>query len=130
MKKKYRDKWVKRLKSGYYKQGSGSLLTEKDRFCCLGVLSNIVKKEVGGDWDTDNYFRLKNAEGKFIYAESEYEEDSGENEFLPRSVAELVGLKGHTNPHVDYKGETTTLADLNDKEVSFKEIAKIIEEQL
>jgi hypothetical protein len=47
---KLKKKWLNALRSGKYKQGKNSLRqpgfasdSEKDRFCCLGVLCDIVE---------------------------------------------------------------------------------------
>lgn len=54
MNEKYKELWVKALRSGEYKQGCGKLKTEiKDRVtdkvdvfhCCLGVLGEIINNE-------------------------------------------------------------------------------------
>lgn len=38
------NKWIKALKSGYYKQGEGYLL-KNNRYCCLGVAYQIAGAE-------------------------------------------------------------------------------------
>ena len=40
-----RDRWVAALRSGEYKQGRGSMLDEKGRHCCLGVLCDVLGRE-------------------------------------------------------------------------------------
>ena len=50
--------WVAALRSGKYEQGDGELrdpfkVTEK--FCCLGVLCDILKDRVGGHWDAGTF---------------------------------------------------------------------------
>jgi hypothetical protein len=46
MKKVIRDKWVKALRSGKFKQGDGQLMQDHgpddQRYCCLGVLCKIT----------------------------------------------------------------------------------------
>lgn len=37
-------RWLKALRSGKYKQGTGSL-RDGDGFCCLGVLCDVVKND-------------------------------------------------------------------------------------
>lgn len=37
-----RDEWCRRLRSGDYKQGRDCLRTIKDRYCCLGVLCDVI----------------------------------------------------------------------------------------
>lgn len=44
--KKFKEKWVKALRSGKYKQGGGQLYNELDNsYCCLGVACFIVNKK-------------------------------------------------------------------------------------
>lgn len=40
MKKTIKQRWIKALLSGKYKQGTGSLYNEQ-RYCCLGVLCRV-----------------------------------------------------------------------------------------
>ena len=44
--KENRKKWVEALRSGEYRQGSGSLRTYDDKFCCLGVLADLGKQDI------------------------------------------------------------------------------------
>ena len=47
MKSELKQQWIKALTSGEYKQGHGSLKSGNQygtRFCCLGVLEDIVLK--------------------------------------------------------------------------------------
>jgi hypothetical protein len=37
-----KQKWIDALRSGKYQQGRSALRTKDDRFCCLGVLCDIV----------------------------------------------------------------------------------------
>ncbi len=36
-----KEKWLKALRSGEYKQGNGRLRNESDCYCCLGVLCDV-----------------------------------------------------------------------------------------
>ena len=49
MKKGWKRKWVKALKSGDYEQGKERLMSKRGgdtaKFCCLGVLCSLVNKE-------------------------------------------------------------------------------------
>lgn len=45
MNKKVKELWVKALRSGDYKQGTGTLRDQNNNFCCLGVLCNIHAQE-------------------------------------------------------------------------------------
>ena len=45
MKPEIKERWLIALRSGNYQQGKGQL-KDGDRYCCLGVLCDIVKDEV------------------------------------------------------------------------------------
>lgn len=74
--KRFKEKWVKALRSGNYKQGKESLYTEHtNSFCCLGVACAITYKgpvknlawhsyiELGEDWSENVPKLLVNDEG-------------------------------------------------------------------
>ena len=44
-------RWIEALRSGQYKQGTQGLRTTDNRFCCLGVLCDVVKDDVGLKWE-------------------------------------------------------------------------------
>jgi hypothetical protein len=108
MLKSIKNKWVKALRSGEYKQGSGQLRSEDDEgvsFCCLGVLAQIVDP-AQETWKPDNgYFGLE--EGYYCDLQ-----------------AKFLG-KGGLGDGVAYK-----LAAFNDNGKSFKWIASYIERYL
>lgn len=110
MDKKIRNKWVKALRSGKYKQGTGALVSpgngqKKDRFCCLGVLCAITKKDM----------ELADT-GGFSYR-GEYECGN-----LPRNFQEEIGLSDEQQKKLIAMNDIT-----ND---SFKRIATYIEKNL
>tara|TARA_R100001244_G_scaffold129809_1_gene101482 strand:- start:471 stop:851 length:381 start_codon:yes stop_codon:yes gene_type:complete len=125
MNKEIKAKWVSALKSGNYRQGQNQLKVEgkknsRVRYCCLGVLCNIYKKDTGkGKWER----------ASFIDTDGEYEQSE-----LPGEVALWAGLKS-TEPVVNtFIGEESLIA-LNDGDselgkVSFKRIACLIDESL
>lgn len=45
LKKKYKKRWLKALRSGKYEQGDGTLLYN-NKYCCLGVLCDVVSSEM------------------------------------------------------------------------------------
>lgn len=98
-------KWVEALRSGDYKQGRAMLRPSKDRYCCLGVLCEVLEIE---------------------YPMNRYN--------LPYRALVLSGLSAES-PTVVKDGTTVSLALLNDgfdgkESLSFPEIADLIEEQL
>lgn len=125
MKKEIADKWADKLESGEYKQGTGCL-RECDNYCCLGVLSDIVKKELNTEW---------------IKSTSVYHPDrysiKGERDFLPEEVKEYCEMKS-CNPTVVVSDKDDMyyftdegyglLSELNDKHIPFTKIAQLIRE--
>lgn len=102
-------KWVEVLRSGEYKQARLSLRVG-DRFCCLGVLCDLYRKETGdGEW-VDDDFMLG---------------DRSSTCHPPGKVSRWVGLT------VSYAGfgESDALTDRNDNGTTFAQIADIIESE-
>ena len=113
MKKAIAMKWVKALESGKYEQTDGELRGASG-YCCLGVLCDIVGKDVG---------LTPSEEGTGFQ-----EDDAYHNELLPQSVIDYVGFQSDDGAIKQYgrNKKPTSLACLNDKGMSFKRIAKII----
>ena len=104
-------KWVEALRSGQYQQGTGGLCGIYNHHCCLGVACRIFQEEVGG-------LQIKlNSRHKYFA----FDIDSA---YLPNKVRSWLGL---TNRDGDFKGGS--LASLNDRGSSFKEIADVIESE-
>lgn len=111
MDKKIKQKWLKALRSGKYKQGKYQLRRE-DSFCCLGVLCDIHSKEQGISWEESTS------------GTNEISENSGNFEILLPPKVEL--WSGLANNDV-----LRQLVSKNDDEgASFKEIADIIDTNL
>jgi hypothetical protein len=133
MKKEVADKWVAALRSGEYKQTSGTL-NDGGNFCCLGVLCDI------------------SSIGKWIevgLVKGYYTNDISSTSILPEQVKSWAGIKSvdgsfpddgeisfyydnTTEQFIEYdEGDfvdlITNLAALNDYGKSFTEIADIIE---
>lgn len=120
MKTAIKNKWVKALRSGNYKQTTGALMKKrtdgKMGFCCLGVLCDIYIKEKNKKWDSDG------SGGYELY---------NEGGTLPEKVMKWAGLED-ANPDVDSeKKGYHSLATFNDGcSLRFKTIATIIEKGL
>lgn len=130
MKPEIKAKWVEALRSGEYKQGkhklAGDDLTE---FCCLGVLCDIVKEDMGLDWELERIIPNNEASDVHNHFDGHYDLPSPE-------VAGFCGLSG-SNPTVRvYRSDLDMhmdmdLSELNDSgQYTFEQIADIIEEQL
>jgi hypothetical protein len=118
MKKSIAMKWADALESGEYGQGTGSLRSDQNEFCCLGVLCNLHAQK---------YKKLaKTQEDPSVYF--------GHSEFPPEQVwSEWAGMKSEEGTFVTRPAEdeddwpdTDDLANMNDGGASFSEIAKVI----
>lgn len=99
--------WITALRSGEFMQGQGQLRTG-DKFCCLGVLSELAKRE-GLD------VKAVNGEGhSWLYASQKH--------FLPQIVAEWAGVTEFNDKQ--------KLMNMNDGGDSFEEIADWIDGNL
>ena len=105
-----RDAWCKALRSGEYVQAAGQLHNEDGGYCCLGVLSEIIKDDA----------TIKAAGWEFNGTEWYKGENNGWMGSLPYDIEKLVGFDGRLN-----QGD---LIDLNDdKKAPFAAIADYIE---
>lgn len=97
-------RWVAALRSGKYKQGKSALQTWDGKFCCLGVLCDLIDPE---GWELRSTFCA-------LY---NYKTDTRTG-FLPDSLGLAIGL-----------GEEfqSRLSQLNDGNETFEKIARIIE---
>jgi len=127
MNQEIKKKWVDALRSGKYKQGKGTLRFN-DKYCCLGVLTDLYIKSNNREW-TDKHSRVD--DNSDYYNVYEFE---GTLSVLSESVKNWAGLKSNC-PSVDYKcgnplSTRKLLVELNDQDTSFVEIANIIDKQL
>ena len=111
MNKNIKARWLNALRGPRYLQGTGALRFG-NRFCCLGVLSDLHAKETFLDWDYDENT------GLYRYL--------GETVMLPSSVCEWAGI-GNPNPPV-LKVELSTHND--SRKLSFERIGRLIERHL
>lgn len=129
MKKEVANLWIKALKSGKYKQGRGTLRTDCDEFCCLGVLCDLYTKDR----------KAKKKKSIKISKSATYNGNKDKScykygntyDFLPSEVRKWAGMRSK-NGSLELDGSHIDLSILNDGESylgpkSFKEIAKIIE---
>ena len=115
-----KEKWLAALRSGKYKQGTGNLKTKTNRFCCLGVLCDVYRKETKyGKWMKDNF-------GNFHFINTKKsKKDFKDAGVLPLNVMEWADLPS-VNPLIDVG---SSLAGINDSCASFEKIADIIEKK-
>lgn len=100
-----KSRWIEALRSGKYEQGKYQLRTWDNKFCCLGVLCDIVNPE---GWETDDH-------GDLIWGD----------------LGSFLGLKALIAAGLPESFDQTLLTSQNDKEgKSFEEIADWIERNL
>src|SRR5574337_892897 len=136
MKKEVAKRWVKALNSGKYEQAESVLHTLDNRFCCLGVLCDVIKAkklhfETGEGWaygdEDDSSATLL---PRVVRKRTGIQDSSGILQ-IPRKWAEKHGLMEYGNESVivqfDGKYVSVDLASLNDEGAPFNLIAKIID---
>ena len=115
MNKEIKARWVEALRSGNYEQGRYNLRRD-DQFCCLGVLCDVVKDEVGCNW-----LPAQDSYGTF------YRFDEAD-EVLPKVVAEYADLQ--LSPRLKTSKGEVEITIFNDSvEYTFEQLADLIEEQ-
>src|ERR1017187_2184913 len=112
MKKPIKELWLSALRSGEYKQATDSLKHDEN-YCCLGVLCDLYAKEM-----KDDRIRFN---GDVFITPSGKEETT-----LPFEVMQWSGIPD-SNGRTPFKDSSPySLADINDKGISFSEIADVI----
>lgn len=116
MNKEVKENWVTALTSGEYEQGAGHLRTPDNKYCCLGVLTELYRKETGkGEWTKD-----------FEFCDiSEGGANNISGIFLTDGVVKWAELSSGCPSVGDFY-----LHSLNDGGTSFAEIARQIDEGL
>lgn len=110
MDKAVKKRWLKALRSGSYAQGAGRLKNYENKFCCLGVLCDILPNE--GSWK--DYDKKYQSSSDFILKETK----EVSNGHLPLSLIKKFQLS---------ELQVRKLVDMNDTEKkTFKEIAAYI----
>jgi hypothetical protein len=112
MDKRIKNRWIKALTSGKYKQGQNDLRNVNETYCCLGVLLCVLDNK---GWT------LRKLRGSFQPTEWHHKRQMKNNEFLSFSLIKELKIG---------KDDQQQLADMNDDGVSFKKIAKWIGKNL
>lgn len=106
MNKEIKQKWLEALKSGKYEQGSGLLRDLNNRFCCLGVLCDVLQEPA------------TKCDDSYLYDSSAA--------YLPDTVALRAGIPSFfSNVRVQEE-----LAAINDTSNSFDPVIEYIEKNL
>ena len=109
-KEQIREEWLQALESGAYKQTKDHL--KKDNgFCCLGIACEVSKKELNLKIEEDDV-KL----GIIYY--------SGRSSTLPVRVIKYFGFRDDIGKFDSMIDGYSSLAEMNDEGLSFKEIAK------
>lgn len=116
-------KWLAALRSGEYPQVQEYLQNGKGAFCCLGVLCDLYRKEVGnGGWEI--YF----AGMTFIL------DNVSTPYYPPTRVINWAGLgeswEALNKIRITIDGKENSLAEHNDQGKTFSQIADAIEDQI
>jgi hypothetical protein len=109
IKKSIKKKWIKALRSGKYEQGQTMLCDDDGKYCCLGVLAQIVDPDRKTWNGSQGYFGTVDDHGEPFITRADHNEQ-----------ARLLG--GCLPP-----GKGMHLTERNDDGASFKKIAWIIE---
>jgi hypothetical protein len=127
MKPEIKQAWIDALRSGHYQQSQGAL-KRCGGFCCLGVLCDLhMKATQRANWED--------------IADAEVEDQSylGRSEYMPNEVFVWAGFdekdRFHRNRGEDVRipsaeGDLRSLGGMNDRGVTFNEIAAAIETHL
>ena len=118
------EKWVAALRSGEYAQAKGALRAYNS-YCCLGVACDLYAKETGqGEWlDLEILEDQIGVRGAITFRVNEWEG----RYTLPSEVQGWLGLSEEAGKYLD--PDWVSLADLNDLNTPFDQIADIIESQ-
>lgn len=132
MKQNIMKKWINALRSGKFKQGTGTLKQYDSKgnaqYCCLGVLCELYNQEMKKNKKKMLSETTWSNDSDFSYG---YCKLGGKKEDLPKEVMKWAGIKdsiGKFYDEGDLIGEPC-LADMNDCGTKFKTIADIIEEK-
>lgn len=108
-----RERWIKALESGRYKQTDGTLREVNGKnvsYCCLGVLCDL-EKEKGQKWNSSEFVTDVPTEVPF---------DGCYVDYPPDSILKKLNVSDDL---------AKTLADMNDSGKTFKEIAAFIRDE-
>ena len=134
MKQNIMKKWVKALRSGKYKQGTGTLKQYNRKgqaeHCCLGVLCELYNQEMKKNKKKTLPEKVYENDYDFSHGYSRF---SGKKEDLPKEVKDWAGMKNSlgkfkANKVDEYGDREECLADLNDMFQEFETISNIIEQ--
>jgi hypothetical protein len=118
LKPEIKEKLITALLSGNYKQGRHTLRTQQDEFCCLGVLCDVIKDDINGNWKT--------LVDRHAFAVG----DSSRENYPPWPISYFCSKSEEQNDIRALESAFGQLADRNDRGETFVEIAEYIKEKL
>ena len=115
-------RWITKLESGNYTQ-TKSVLADDTGYCCPGVLCEIA---------VEDGIVFKSEAASRVWYTSKLDDSDTEGAVLPFAVRDWAGLP-NVNPDVSHPDEDgdvqiESLAELNDNDMPFSEIAELIKE--
>lgn len=130
MKQNIMKKWVKALRSGKFKQGTGTLKQYNSKrqvkYCCLGVLCELYNEDMKKKKKKTLPEKTKNNNSCFTdWHKHTVFGDKGFD--LPKEVMKWSGIETSDGQLWYTLGDLSTLSSLNDAGKRFKTIANIIE---
>lgn len=118
-----KDKWLKALRSGEYKQGYGHLRQDDGCFCVMGVLCDLYTKETG--CVNSNPYHADNEVYEWAEIDTRYKiRDHTRNV----DVRRILLIAGESEDGSDIVEDIESLND--EYNFSFDSIANLIEEQM
>ena len=128
MKQNVMKKWVKALRSGKYKQGTGTLKQYNSKgqaqHCCLGVLCELYNNEMKKNKKKTITEKVYDNDSDFNFG---YTRFGNKRDDLPKEVMEWSGIENSIGKFNLSDNHYETLADINEIGRKFKTIASIIE---
>lgn len=110
-----KSEWLTALRGGSYKQGK-SYLRYKNKFCCLGVLCDILVDDGLGKWED-----IEDAKKDALYFTDDFGGSHLKTVYAENGFRWFLGLPDEVQSH---------LINMNDNGSSFIEIADYIEGEL
>lgn len=121
-------KWVKALRSGKFKQGTGILKQFNSKgeaeHCCLGVLCELYNQDMKKNKKKMLPEKILDNDSDFSHGYTKFDNRA---DVLPNSVAIWAGMDSDNPRYIDSMENVIFLSDLNDTGRKFKTIANIIE---
>ena len=128
MRKEVMVKWVKALRSGKFKHGTGTLKQFNSKgdaqHCCLGVLCELYNQDMKKNHKKTLKITVYDNDASFKYG---YTRFNGASDGLPEDVKKWSGISTSFGRFYGDDDLPAPLADLNDDGRKFKTIANIIE---